>query len=193
MPWRTRSPVSYGGLFRRHSAVSSPDHLNYGLVATGNRASAFNDNFGIGGVAPTYAPERVTNFEIGSKNRVSPGGLPANLNIAGFVEAYHIQMLSSLLSIASAAKFASATGQRISFPSNFGRRYHRQLRPRCCRFEDCRSAALRQHHYPADAGKPGLQRAVAARGDARIMLAGRPTASVVYSRRGDSAKEGKQV
>lgn len=97
----------------------STDNLVYGLIATGNKAGGFNDNFGTGGIAPTYAPERLTNFEIGSKNRFTVAGLPVKLNVSGFVEAYHNQVLSSLLSIASAAKLASATGQPITFPSNF--------------------------------------------------------------------------
>ena len=97
----------------------SPDHLIYGLVATGNKAGGFNDNFGTGGIAPTYRPERLTNFEIGSKNRFTIVGLPAKLNVTAFYEDYHDQVLSSLLSIASAAKFATATGTPITFPSNF--------------------------------------------------------------------------
>ena len=45
--------------------------------------------------------------------------MPAKLNVSVFYEAYHDQVLSSLLSIASAAKFASANGQPITFASNF--------------------------------------------------------------------------
>jgi iron complex outermembrane receptor protein len=96
-----------------------PDHMVYGLVATGNKAGGFNDNFGTNGMAPTYQPERVTNFEIGSKNRFTLAGEPVKLNISAFYEAYHNQVLSSLLSIASAANFANSTGQPITFPSNF--------------------------------------------------------------------------
>ena len=95
------------------------DHMVYGLVATGNKAGGFNDNFGTGGIAPTYQPERVTNFELGSKNRFTVAGEPVKLNISAFYEAYHNQVLSSLLSIASAAKLATQSGQPISFPSNF--------------------------------------------------------------------------
>ncbi len=96
-----------------------PDHMVYGLVATGNKAGGFNDNFGTGGIAPTYKPERVTNFEIGTKNRFTLFGEPAKLNVSAFYEDYHDQVLSSLLSIASAAKLASVGGQAITFPSNF--------------------------------------------------------------------------
>ena len=98
----------------------SPDNLVYALVATGNKAGGFNDNFGTGGIAPTYKPERLTNFEIGSKNRFTIAGQPAKLNVTGFYEAYNNQVLSSLLSIASAAKFANSLGGTpITFPSNF--------------------------------------------------------------------------
>ena len=97
----------------------NPDHMVYGLVATGNKAGGFNDNFGTGGIAPTYQPERVTNFEVGAKNRFTVFGDPVKLNVSAFYEAYHNQVLSSLLSIASAARLASAGGQPITFPSNF--------------------------------------------------------------------------
>ncbi len=97
----------------------APDHKLYALVATGNKAGGFNDNFGTGGIAPTYRPERLTNYEVGSKNRFNVAGLPVKLNVTGFYEAYHDQVLSSLLSIASAAKFANSTGTPITFPANF--------------------------------------------------------------------------
>jgi len=98
----------------------SADNLVYGLIATGNKAGGFNDNFGTGGIAPTYAPERVTNFEIGSKNRFNVGGLPVKLNVSAFYEAYQNQVLSSLLSIQSAANFVNQqTGQTITLPANF--------------------------------------------------------------------------
>lgn len=98
----------------------APNHLLYGLVATGNKAGGFNDNFGTGGIAPTYRPERVTNFEFGSKNKFTIGGLPAKFNITAFYEDYHDQVLSSLLSISAAAKFAAqSSGTPITFPANF--------------------------------------------------------------------------
>lgn len=106
--WRVRGEIDV-----------APGHLLYALVATGNKAGGFNDNFGTGGIAPTYRPERVTNFEIGSKNKFTLGGMPAKFNITAFYEAYKDQVLSSLLSISSAAKFASATGTPITFPANF--------------------------------------------------------------------------
>ncbi len=106
--WRVRGQYEF-----------SNDHMAYALIATGNKAGGFNDNFGTGGIAPTYNPERVTNYEIGSKNRFTIAGQPARLNVSAFYEAYDNQVLSSLLSIASAAKFAGSTGQPITFPSNF--------------------------------------------------------------------------
>ena len=57
-------------------------------------------------------------FHVNDKLRLT-GGLPVKLNISVFYEKYDNQVLSSLLSIASAAKLANASGQPISFPSNF--------------------------------------------------------------------------
>ena len=106
--WRVRGQYEFNA-----------DHMVYGLIATGNKSGGFNDNFGTGGIAPTYRPERVTNFEIGTKNRFTIAGNPVKFNLSGFYEDYHDQVLSSLLSIASAASFASQSGQPITFPSNF--------------------------------------------------------------------------
>jgi iron complex outermembrane recepter protein len=98
----------------------APNHLIYGLVSSGNKAGGFNDNFGTGGIAPTYKPENVINYEFGSKNKFTVGGLPMKFNITGFYESYNDQVLSSLLSIQSAANFVNATtGTKITFPSNF--------------------------------------------------------------------------
>lgn len=107
--WRLRAQMEF-----------DPDHMVYGLVATAHKAGGFNDNFGTNGVAPTYDPERVTNFEIGTKNRFTLGGNPVKLNLSGFYESYTNQQLSNLLSIAAAANYyGSATGSQITFPSGF--------------------------------------------------------------------------
>lgn len=98
----------------------NPDHMVYALVATAHKAGGFNDNFGTNGVATTYDPERVTNFEIGAKNRFTLGGNPVKLNISGFYESYTNQQLSNLLSIAAAASyFGNTTGTPVTFPSGF--------------------------------------------------------------------------
>ena len=90
------------------------DHMIYGLVATGNKAGGFNDNLGTGNLAPTYRPEKVTNFEIGTKNRFTIAGQPAKLNVSVFYEAYKDQVLSSLVSLATeASEFALASGQVV--------------------------------------------------------------------------------
>lgn len=90
------------------------EHMVYGLVATGNKAGGFNDNLGTGNLAPTYRPERVTNFEIGSKNRFTIAGQPARFNISAFVEDYHDQVLSSLVSLATeASEFALSSGVTV--------------------------------------------------------------------------------
>ena len=107
--WRVRGQYEFNN-----------DHMVYGLIATGNKAGGFNDNFGTGNIAPTYKPEKVTNFEIGSKNRFNLGSLPARLNVTGFYEDYHNKVLTSLLSIADAGLLAVKQGLPVgSFPANF--------------------------------------------------------------------------
>lgn len=102
----------------------SDDNLLYGLVSTGNKSGGFNDNIpsteGLGPIsaaggapatfdadtlAPTYGPERLTLFEIGSKNEFDINGYGATLNISAFYYDYSNLQLTTLLSAAQALEF----------------------------------------------------------------------------------------
>jgi iron complex outermembrane receptor protein len=76
------------------------DNLVYGLVTTGHKSGGFNDNLGDFGVAPTYRPEKVTLFELGSKNVFYLGGVRTKLNGSLFYNKYRDQVLTSILSVA---------------------------------------------------------------------------------------------
>ena len=76
--------------------------LVYALVATGHKSGGFNDNLGDLGVAPTYRPERVTLFELGSKNQFYLGSLRTTLNGSLFFNDYKDQVLTSQLSVVQA-------------------------------------------------------------------------------------------
>lgn len=80
----------------------SEDNLIYALVATGNKSGGFNDNLGDLGIAPTYDPEKVTLYEIGSKNEFWIGGVRARINGSFFYNDYKDQVLTSLLSVEQA-------------------------------------------------------------------------------------------
>lgn len=101
--WRVRSQLQI-----------DPDHMVYGLVATGNKAGGFNDNLGTDGPAITYKPERLTNFEIGTKNRFTVAGEPVKLNVTAFYELYHNQQLSSLLSLCNEAAYVGVVAPNAS-------------------------------------------------------------------------------
>ncbi|WP_443747211.1 TonB-dependent receptor [Asticcacaulis solisilvae] len=103
----------------RYETDLTPDNLAYALVATGNKSGGFNDNIGTGGIAPTYRPEHLTNYELGSKNRFTFAGLPAKLNATVFYEDYKDQVLSSLLSLNAVAAFNTAQGHTIVPPTGF--------------------------------------------------------------------------
>lgn len=83
----------------RVDADLGENSLAYALVSRGHKAAGFNDNLGDLGYAPTYKPESVTLFEIGSKNRFDVGGHPLTLNAALFYNRYKDQQLSALLSV----------------------------------------------------------------------------------------------
>ena len=86
--WRVRAEADLG-----------QDHLAYALVSRGHKSAGFNDNLGNLGFAPTYKPESVTLFEVGSKNKFDVGGHPLTLNGALFYNRYKDQQLSALLSV----------------------------------------------------------------------------------------------
>ncbi len=89
----------------------TPDNLLYGLIATGNKSGGFNDNIGNAGLAPTYDAEKVTLYELGSKNEFYIGDLRARLNASLFYNDYEDQVLTSLLSVAQIVEFLGGPQQ----------------------------------------------------------------------------------
>jgi iron complex outermembrane receptor protein len=102
----------------------TPDHLVYGLIATGNKSGGFNDNVpgtdGIGPInpagnapaafdtqtlAPTYDGEEVTLFEFGTKNEFLWGNTNTRLNASLFYYDYKDLVLGSLVSTAQILDF----------------------------------------------------------------------------------------
>ena len=100
----------------------SEDNLLYALISTGNKSGGFNDTipdsaalfvgdapeitggvpaeFITGDIAPTYDPETLTLFELGSKNEFEIGGRPATFNISAFYYDYDDYQATTLLSTA---------------------------------------------------------------------------------------------
>ena len=77
------------------------DNLVYGLVSSGHKAASFNDNLGSLGPAPYFRPEKVTLFELGTKNAFTIGGRKAVLNLSAFYNDYKDQQLTALLGVTS--------------------------------------------------------------------------------------------
>ena len=115
------------------------DHLVYGLVATGNKSGGFNDNIpdtqglGIGNaarnapaefdtdtLAPTYGPETLTLYEIGSKNEFSIGDIGAKFNVSGFYYDYDDLQLTTLLQVQQAIEFEGIDPELIDLPEGTG-------------------------------------------------------------------------
>ena len=103
----------------------SEDNLLYALVSTGNKSGGFNDNIagteGLGisnaaqnapigfdtdTLAPTYGPETLTLFEIGSKNEFDlSDDISGHFNLSGFYYDYDDLQLTTLLSVAQSIEF----------------------------------------------------------------------------------------
>lgn len=95
----------------------SDDSLLYGLITTGNKSGGFNDNIGNAGLAPTYGPETVTLYEVGSKNEFYIGDYKARLNGSLFYNDYSDQVLTSLLSVAQIVDFLGGP-QEVPVPED---------------------------------------------------------------------------
>lgn len=105
--WRVRGEYDLG-----------EDHLVYALVSRGHKSAGFNDNLGNLGIAPTYRPESVTLFEVGTKNKFLIGGRQAIFNASLFYNRYKDQQLTALLSVDQALTAAAAAGQAGQLPAN---------------------------------------------------------------------------
>ena len=92
-------------------------NLVYALIATGNKSGGFNDNLGDNGIAPTYRPEKVTLYELGTKNEFWLGSVRTRLNGSFFYNDYKDQVLTSLLSVAQAVEFLGGP-QNVPLPDN---------------------------------------------------------------------------
>jgi len=94
-------------------------------VSTGNKSGGFNDNIagtaGLGSAspaqnapiefdtdtfAPTFGPETLTLYELGSKNAFEVGDTDVKLNLSAFYYDYDNLQLSTLLSVAQIIDFA---------------------------------------------------------------------------------------
>jgi iron complex outermembrane recepter protein len=99
----------------------SDDHLIYALISSGHKSGGFNDNLGDAGIAPTYRPEKVTLYELGSKNEFYLGSVKARLNVSGFYNDYKDQVLTAIQSVDQIRQFL-ATPQggniNVTLPSN---------------------------------------------------------------------------
>lgn len=94
----------------------SDDNLLYALISTGNKSGGFNDNipatagfatnpaqnapidFDTDSLAPTYGPETLTLFELGSKNEFELENSIVTLNASAFYYDYEDIQLTTLLS-----------------------------------------------------------------------------------------------
>jgi iron complex outermembrane receptor protein len=86
------------------------DNLFYGTISTGHKSGGFNDTIVINGVstAPTFAPESVTLFELGTKNTFRPASGRIDLNANVFFYEYADQVFQTLVSLGSGPGGASA-------------------------------------------------------------------------------------
>jgi iron complex outermembrane recepter protein len=86
------------------------DNLFYGTISTGHKSGGFNDTVVINGVstAPTFAPESVTLFELGTKNTFYTASGRIDFNANAFFYDYADQVFQTLVSLGSGPGGASA-------------------------------------------------------------------------------------
>ena len=72
------------------------DNLLYATVSTGHKAGGFNDSFDPDEIPPTYSPESMVAFEVGSKNVFTLGGYNSTFNVSAFLYNIDDQVLQDL-------------------------------------------------------------------------------------------------
>jgi len=84
--------------------------LFYGAISTGHKSGGFNDTITVNGVstAPTFAPEAVTLFELGTKNTFRPASGRIDVNANVFYYDYADQVFQTLVSLGTGPGGASA-------------------------------------------------------------------------------------
>lgn len=83
----------------------SEDHLVYANIATGHKSGGFNDTILLpdgSTTSPTYDPEKLTMFEIGTKNDFYWGEMPIRLNASLFRYDYEDQVFQLVQAVAEA-------------------------------------------------------------------------------------------
>lgn len=113
------------------------DHLLYALIATGNKSGGFNDNIagteGLGisnaadnapiefetdTLAPTFGPEQLTLFEVGTKNEFDLNdAVSGHFNFSAFYYDYDDLQLTTLLQVQQALEFE---GLDVELPDGTG-------------------------------------------------------------------------
>jgi len=86
------------------------DNLFYGAISTGHKSGGFNDTIVVNGVstAPTFAPEAVTLYELGTKNTFRPASGRIDLNANVFFYDYADQVFQTLVSLGTGPGGSSA-------------------------------------------------------------------------------------
>lgn len=105
------------------------DFLTYGLIATGHKSGGFNDSFPELPRPATYDTEKVTLYEIGFKNTIELGSVPAQINGSVFYNDYTNQVFCNVVSVAQALEItqgdfsgvvtAGDSGSVVSLGVNF--------------------------------------------------------------------------
>lgn len=93
----------------------TPNNLLYGSVSTGHKSGGINDTIAPG-LSPTFDTEKLTVFEVGSKNEFMLGNTAVTMNLSGFYydwEDQQFQILANADTLASV--FPEAGDQILNF------------------------------------------------------------------------------
>lgn len=98
---------------------ATPDNLLYAIYAEGQKPGGFNSNQAIVAGFPTFAPENVKSYEVGTKNTFLNGTLTANLavfhnNITGYQITQNISVPPNQVSLTRNGGDARVNGAELS-------------------------------------------------------------------------------
>ncbi len=98
-----RSKANYGDFRLGLEHDLSKDQMVYAKISTGHKAGGFNDTLSQTLIPEVFKPERVSVFEVGSRNAFGATGRRSLFNVTGFYYDYRDQVFQDLACVGQSA------------------------------------------------------------------------------------------
>lgn len=108
-----RSKANYSDFRFGFEHELNRDQMVYGKIASGHKAGGFNDTFALFPIPETFKPEKLINYEIGSRNAFGSGRNRSIFNATGFYYDYTDQVFQDLTCISNDSSTGRCNGYSL--------------------------------------------------------------------------------